>query len=216
MLTPDKLTVKAAEALQSAAQEARRRGNAEIHGVHLLHALLTQEEGIVVPILQKLEVPVALVRSRAVEALDAMARVEGGADANFSRDLRTALDYAVDVSSELGDDFVSTEHLLLGLTGEKNDAGRILRELGATLAEVREALEGIRGSHRVTDANPEESFRALERYLDRTFAAVTVGEIGPLSTAEALSLSARLKVPSLNAEENTEDTRAKNSLRTCT
>ena len=167
MLTPDKLTVKAAEALQAAALEARRRGNAEIHGVHLLHALLTQEEGIVVPVLQKLEVPVPLVRSRALEALDAMARVEGGADPNFSRDLRAALDSAVDVSAELGDDFVSTEHLLLGLTGEKNDAGRILRDLGATVSEVREALESIRGSHRVTDANPEESFRALERFQPR-------------------------------------------------
>ena len=161
MLNPDKLTVKAAEALQNAASEARRRGNAEIHGVHLLSALLTQEDGIVVPILQKLELPVPLVQSRALEALDAMARVEGGADANLSRDLRTALQYAVDASGELGDEYVSTEHLLLGLTGEKNDAGRILRDVGASLSEVREALESVRGSHRVTDANPEDSFRAL-------------------------------------------------------
>ena len=115
MLSADRLTVKAAEALQGAATEARRRGNAEIHGVHLLHALLNQEEGIVVPILQKLEVPVALVRSRAVEALDAMARVEGGAEAHFSRDLRKALDYATDAAQELNDDFISTEHLLLAL-----------------------------------------------------------------------------------------------------
>lgn len=141
MLSADKLTVKAAEALQGAVAEARRRGNAEIHGVHLLHALLNQEEGIVVPILQKLEVPVPLVRSRASEALDSMARVEGGADANLSRDLRKALDNAADVSQELGDEFISTEHLLLGLTGEKNDAGRILRDAGATLSAVREALE---------------------------------------------------------------------------
>ncbi len=180
MLTPDKLTVKAAESLQSAATEARRRGNPEIHGVHLLHALLTQEEGIVVPVLQKLEVPVALVRARAVEALDAMARVDGGAEPNFSRDLRTALDYAVDVSGELGDDFVSTEHLLLALTGEKDDAGRILRDLGATLAEVREALESIRGSHRVTDANPEESFRALERFSRDLTAEARKGKLDPV------------------------------------
>ena len=70
MISPDKLTVKAAEALQGAASEARTRGNAEVHGVHLLHALLDQEQGIVVPILQKLEVPVDLVRSRVLEALD--------------------------------------------------------------------------------------------------------------------------------------------------
>jgi len=180
MLNPDKLTVKAAEALQSAAGEARRRGNAEIHGAHLLNALLTQEDGIVVPVLQKLEVPVALVRSRAVEALDSMARVEGGADPNFSRDLRTALDYAVDSANELGDDYVSTEHLLLGLTGEKNDAGRILRDLGASLSEVREALESVRGSHRVTDANPEESFRALERFSRDLTEQARKGKLDPV------------------------------------
>jgi ATP-dependent Clp protease ATP-binding subunit ClpB len=164
MLSADRLTVKAAEALQQAASDARRRGNPEIHGVHLLHALLQQEEGIVVPILQKLEVRVDLVRSRTVEALDAMARVQGGADANLSRDLRTALDGAEDVARELGDDYISTEHLLLGLTGEKNDAGRILRDAGATLSEVRTALEAVRGSHRVTDQSPEDSYQALARY----------------------------------------------------
>ncbi|MDX1493462.1 MAG: ATP-dependent chaperone ClpB [Longimicrobiales bacterium] len=164
MLNPDKLTVKAAEALQNAASDARTRGNPEIHGVHLLGALLSQEEGIVVPILQKLEVPVELVRARAQEALDRMARVEGGADPSLSRDLRKALDGAQDVAKELGDDFVSTEHLLMGLTGEKNDAGRILRDAGATLSEVRIATEALRGSHRVTDQTPEDSYRALERY----------------------------------------------------
>jgi len=164
MLSADKLTVKAAEALQNAAAEARQRGNPEIHGVHLLHALLNQEEGIVVPILQKLEVPVDLVRSRAIEALDSIARVEGGADASLSRDLRKALDAAADVARELGDEFISTEHMLLGLTGERNDAGRILRDVGATLSEVTAALDSVRGSHRVTDANPEDSYRALARF----------------------------------------------------
>ena len=180
MLNADKLTVKAAEALQSAASEARRRGNAEVHGVHLLDALLNQEAGIVVPILQKLEVPVDLIRSRASEALDKMARVEGGADPNMSRDLRKAIDGAIDVAKELGDEFVSTEHLLMGLTGEKNDAGRILRDAGATLAEVRVATDALRGSHRVTDQTPEESFRALERYSRDLTALARRGKLDPV------------------------------------
>ncbi|MEX2048183.1 MAG: Clp protease N-terminal domain-containing protein, partial [Gemmatimonadota bacterium] len=96
MLSADRLTVRAAEALQAAAAEARRRGSPEVHGVHLLHALLEQEEGIVVPILQKLEIAVPLVRQRSTEALDRMARVEGGAEPNLSRDLRKALDAAED------------------------------------------------------------------------------------------------------------------------
>ena len=180
MLSAERLTVRAAEALQNAAADARRRGNAEIHGVHLLNALLQQEEGIVVPILQKLEVPVGLVQQRATEALDRMARVEGGSEPNLSRDLRKALDHAEDVSRELGDEYVSTEHLLLGLTGEKNDAGRILKEVGATLAEVREALEAVRGSHRVTDQTPEDSYQALARYSRDLTEQARRGKLDPV------------------------------------
>ena len=164
MLSAERFTVKAGEALQAAAADARRRGNAEIHGVHLLLALLTQEEGIVVPVLQKLEVNVGLVQARVAEALDRMAKVDGGAEPGLSRDLRKALDGAEEAARELADEFVSTEHLLVGLTGEKNDAGRILRDAGATLAEVRAALEQVRGSHRVTDDTPEDSYRALARF----------------------------------------------------
>jgi ATP-dependent Clp protease ATP-binding subunit ClpB len=180
MLSPERLTVKAAEALQAAAAEARRRGNAEIHGVHLLGALLEQQDGIVVPILQKLEIPVALVRERVQEALDRMARVEGGSEPNLSRDLRKALHSAEDVSRELGDEYVSTEHLLLGLTGEKDDAGRILRDAGASLAEVRSALESVRGSHRVTDDSPEDSYRALARFSKDLTELARRGKLDPV------------------------------------
>jgi ATP-dependent Clp protease ATP-binding subunit ClpB len=180
MLSPERLTVKAAEALQAAAAEARRRGNAEIHGVHLLGALLDQQEGIVVPILQKLEIPVARVRERVQEALDRMARVEGGSEPNLSRDLRKALHSAEDVSRELGDEYVSTEHLLLGLTGEKDDAGRILRDAGASLAEVRAALEAVRGSHRVTDDSPEDSYRALARFSKDLTELARRGKLDPV------------------------------------
>jgi len=180
MLSADRLTVRASEALQAAAAEARRRENAEIHGVHLLDALLSQDEGIVVPILQKLEVPVGLVRERAKEALDGMARIQGGSEPNLSRDLRTSLDGAEEVSRELGDEYVSTEHLLLGLTGEKNDAGRILRDAGATLSEVRSAVDAVRGSHRVTDDTPEDSYRALARFSRDLTEQARRGKLDPV------------------------------------
>ncbi len=180
MLTPDRLTVKAAEAIQKAVAEARERGNPEVHGVHLLHALLQQEDGLVVPVLQKLEVNVDLVRSRTLEAIQRMARVEGGSEPTLSRDLRKALDAADDMAKELGDQFVSTEHLLLGLTGEKNDAGQILRDAGATLAEVREALEAVRGSHRVTTVNPEEQVGALDRYSRDLTELARRGKLDPV------------------------------------
>jgi len=164
MLNFDKLTVKASEAIAAANRDARDRGNPEIHGVHLLRALLDQDEGIVSPVLGKLGVAVPMVRSRTVEAIEKMARTDGGADPRLSRDLTKSLDIAESESRALGDEYVSTEHLLLGLTEEKNDAGRILREAGAQLASVKEALEAVRGPHRVTDQNPEDKVRALEKY----------------------------------------------------
>ncbi len=180
MLNADRLTVKAAEALQAAGAEARRRRNPEVHGVHLLDALLSQEEGIVRPVLQKLEVAPGLIQSRAREAMDRMARVEGGADPTLSRDLRTALEGAEAMARELGDEYVSTEHLLLGLTSEKNDAGRILRDAGATLSELQSALEGVRGSHRVLDQNPEDSYQALDRYSRDLTAQARQGKLDPV------------------------------------
>ncbi|NNF38991.1 MAG: ATP-dependent chaperone ClpB [Gemmatimonadetes bacterium] len=160
----DRLTVKAGEALQGAMTDARRRGNPDIHGVHLLAALLTQEDGIVVPVLQKLGVAVDRVAARTGDAIGRMARTEGGAEPRLSRDLTRALDVAEAQARELGDEYISTEHFLLGLTEEKDDAGRILKELGATLEAVREALDAVRGSHRVTDQNPEDKYQALARF----------------------------------------------------
>ena len=86
MLNADRLTVKAAEAIQAAAAESRRRGHPEIEGVHLLHALLVQEEGIVVPVLQKLGLPVPVIRQRVEEELGRYACVEGGAEPRLARE----------------------------------------------------------------------------------------------------------------------------------
>jgi ATP-dependent Clp protease ATP-binding subunit ClpB len=132
--------------------------------VHLLSALLDQQEGIVVPVLQKLGLPVPRIRERTEEAIGRMARVEGGAEPRLSRDLNRALDVADQEARRLGDEYVSTEHLLLGLTEESDDAGRILKEAGATRDKVREALEAVRGPHRVTDQNPEDKYQALQRF----------------------------------------------------
>ncbi len=180
MLSFERLTVKAAEALQAAFTESRRRGHPEVGGVHLLHALLHQDEGIVVPVLQKLGLPIPLVRQRAEEALGRYARVEGGAEGRVSRDLQKAMDESESEAKSLGDEYVSTEHLLLGLAGAKDDAGRILREAGAGKERVRQALESVRGSHRVTDQSPEEKYRALERYSRDLTALARQGKLDPV------------------------------------
>ena len=180
MLSSDRLTVKAGEAIQQAASGARRRGTPEIEGIHLLDALLQQEEGIVAPVLLKLGVPVPLVRERLTEALDARPRVSGGSDATVSRDLNRALDEADAQAQLLKDEYVSTEHFLLGLTDEKGDAGRILREVGATRERVLEALASVRGSHRVMDQTPEEKYQALERYSRDLTELARQGRLDPV------------------------------------
>ena len=180
MLSFDRLTVKAGEAIQEAASGARHRGAPEIEGVDLLEALLHQEEGIVTPVLLKLGAPVPLVDERVTEVLEARPRVSGGADATMAQDLNQALDEADAQARALGDEFVSTEHLLLGLTEEKGDAGRILREAGATQERVLEALASVRGSHRVVDQNPEDKYQALERYSRDLTALARQGRLDPV------------------------------------
>jgi ATP-dependent Clp protease ATP-binding subunit ClpB len=180
MLSPERLTVKAAEAIQAAAQEARREEHPQIDGVHLLQALLDQEEGIVAPILNKLGVTVSLIRERTGESLGTRSRVSGGADPGISRDLTRALDVAEEEARKLGDEYVSTEHFLLGLSEEKGDAGKILREVGATLDHLREAMEAVRGSHRVTDQTPEDSYRALARFSTDLTEAARLGRLDPV------------------------------------
>ncbi len=180
MLSFDRLTVRAGEAIQAAAAGARSRGAPEIEGVHLLDALLRQEEGIVTPVLLKLGAPVSLVRERVSEVLEGRPRVSGGADASLARDLNRALDEADAQARALGDEYVSTEHLLLGLSAEKGDAGRILREAGAPQEQVLKALKSVRGSHRVTDQTPEDKYMALERFSRDLTALARQGRLDPV------------------------------------
>ena len=180
MLSFDRLTVKAGEALQGASQEARRREAPEIDGAHLLHVLLHQEDGIVLPVLQKLGAAVPGVRERVEAALDARGRVSGGSDPTLSRDLNDVLDEAERQALALGDEYVSTEHFLLALTVEKGDAGEALREAGATQERVLEALSAVRSGHRVTDQNPEDKYQALERYSRDLTALARQGKLDPV------------------------------------
>ena len=164
MLNADQLTVKATEAVAAAATEARRAEHPQIDGVHLLKALLEQEGGIVRPVLLKMEASPDNVARAAREVLGRRPRVRGAAAPRASRGLTRAFDAAEKASRELDDSYISTEHLLLGLLDEKDDAARILADHGVSRKRLRSALEAIRGSHRVTDQNPEEKYQALERY----------------------------------------------------
>ncbi|MCC6928616.1 MAG: ATP-dependent chaperone ClpB [Gemmatimonadaceae bacterium] len=180
MINPDRLTVKSTEALNEALALARRNGNPLVYDLHLLHALLGQDEGIVVPILQKMGVQVPSLR----EGVDReMARYprQSGAQPSLSREMTQIVDRAEEEARGLGDDFVSTEHLLLALADVKGTESRgLLAAAGADRAELLSALQAVRGSHRVTDQTPEDKYQALQRFTRDLTEQARKGKLDPV------------------------------------
>jgi ATP-dependent Clp protease ATP-binding subunit ClpB len=180
MINPDRLTVKSGEAINEAVAIARRAGNPQVYDLHLLLALLGQDEGIVVPVLQKLGVSVASLLENA-EREAARYPKQSDAQPNLSRELNQVFDRAEKDAKDLGDEFVSTEHLLLALSETKGtDSRRLLNDAGATHADLLEALRQVRGSHRVSDQNPENQYQALQRYTRDLTDAARQGKLDPV------------------------------------
>src|SRR5688572_20447132 len=141
MINPDRLTVKAGEAFNDAVTLARRNGNPQVYDLHLLSALLAQDESIVVPILQKGGASVSAIRERMQTEMDRYPK-QTDAQPTISRELNQVFDKAESEAKSLGDQYVSTEHLLLALADTKGTETRaILTEAGATTAKLRQALE---------------------------------------------------------------------------
>ena len=180
MINPDRLTVKSAEALNEAASEARRNGNPQVYDTHLLLVLLNQEESIVVPVLQKLGASVAALRE-AVQREIARYPKQSDAQPTMGRDLTAVLDRAEKEAKDLGDEYVSTEHMLLALSDTKGAESRtLLNNVGATHKALLAALEAVRGTHRVTDQNPENQYQALQRYTRDLTDAARQGKLDPV------------------------------------
>ena len=181
VLNPERLTIKAAEALQAAVQDATRRGNPAIEDLHLLNALLSQQETVVVPILQKVGVNIARLREQLEEALHRLPTQTGGASPTLSRELNRILDEAEKEARKLEDEYVSTEHMLLALASYRGSTTReILGAQGVTPEALRTALEAVRGPHRVTDQTPEEKYRALERFTRDLTEVARRGKLDPV------------------------------------
>ncbi|HTY40957.1 MAG TPA: ATP-dependent chaperone ClpB [Thermoanaerobaculia bacterium] len=177
----DQLTIKAQEALQEAQRDARARGNAELTGDHLLLALLQQDDGVVVPVLQKLGVGVDKLTAELEAELDRRPKVSGAsADAAMARDLTKVFDRAFEIAREFGDEYVSTEHFLLALAESGSDAARRLAKAGVKKDDLLKALKEVRGSSRITDPNPEEKYQALKRYTRDLTDLARRGKIDPV------------------------------------
>ncbi|MDX1674425.1 MAG: Clp protease N-terminal domain-containing protein, partial [Longimicrobiales bacterium] len=181
MLNADRLTIKAGEALQAASQLAARAGNPSLEDVHLLRALLDQDDTVVVPVLQKVGVNVTRVKERLDGALEKLPSQSGDVRPTVSRELNQILDRAEEEARELGDEYVSTEHLLLGLSWKKGSTTReLLAGEGADPVAIRDALASVRGPHRVTDQEPEQKYRALERFSRDLTALARQGKLDPV------------------------------------
>jgi len=165
-VNPEKLTIKAQEALAAAQKQAEAAGQQQIEPEHLLLALLGQGEGIVTPILQKLGADPDAISAELTAAVGKLPRVSGapGQQAYISPRLKQLLDHAGKLADQLKDDYISTEHLLLAAAGDSGAAGNALKGAGASSDRLLAALAEVRGSQRVTDANPEAKFQPLEQY----------------------------------------------------
>jgi ATP-dependent Clp protease ATP-binding subunit ClpB len=177
----EKLTIKSAEALEGARALARRRGNPVVNDAHLLAALLEQEEGVVAPLVNKVGMNVAHLRDEVGRELDRFPTQTGGGDPTLSREAMAVLDRAEAEAASLGDDFVSTEHLLVALVDTKGTTAReLFTAAGVSKRELLAALAAVRGAHRVTDQHPETQYQALERFTRDLTEQARGGKLDPV------------------------------------
>src|SRR5437667_7879376 len=177
----DKLTIKSQEALQQAHTLAEKRNHQAIDAEHLLFALMGQKEGVVISLLQKLGVPLGSVTERLQKALDRLPQVTGAtAQAFITPRLKKIIEAAEEEAETLKDEYVSTENLLRSMVQDSGEAGKILREFGASHDKILNALVGIRGGQRITDPNPEEKYQALEKYSRDLTELAREGKLDPV------------------------------------
>ncbi|HET9087791.1 MAG TPA: ATP-dependent chaperone ClpB, partial [Acidobacteriaceae bacterium] len=178
----DKLTVKAQDAVQSATALASENGNPELQPAHLLLALMDDKEGIVPPVLQKTGVSIDALRGQLQEVVRTLPKVSGDANqAAPSRAFLKTVEQAFKEAENFKDEYVSTEHLLLGIAQQKNDPAQLaLTAAGATHDPILRALTTVRGTQRVTDQNPEAKFQALERYARDLTELARRGKLDPV------------------------------------
>jgi ATP-dependent Clp protease ATP-binding subunit ClpB len=178
----EKLTQKAQEAVQQAQELAGQNGHQAVHPLHLLIALSREREGIVRPVLEKCGVQPDMMINEAERQLSSIPKVSGQPSGIYiSPALNQVFEAAFGEAEKFKDEFVSTEHLLLGLSDQKYEpAGGLLNKLGANHDEILKALVAVRGTQRVTDQNPESKYQALERYAVDLTEQARRGKLDPV------------------------------------
>src|SRR5581483_4075864 len=177
----DKFTVKAQEAMQRSVELAAQNGNPEVLPIHIMAALLEDQEGIVVPVLEKVGAGPQQVLAAFNQAITRQPKLSGAAtQPQLSNSSQKLVEQAFKEADNFKDEYVSTEHLLLAAAKSGGDAQQILVRAGATYDAILRALTTVRGNQRVTDQNPEGKFQALERYARDLTELARRGKLDPV------------------------------------
>ena len=176
----NKLTVKAQEAVQQSQQIAAEHTNQAIEPLHMLAALLHDTNGSVVPVLAKAEVRTEFLADKVMQAIAALPKVQGAGGQHISNDAQKVLQDAFAEAAKLSDEYVSTEHLLLGIVVSKSTGGQLLRDQGVTREMLLKVLKEVRGNRRVTGQNAEETYQSLEKYARNLNDEARKGKIDPV------------------------------------
>ncbi|RFU41235.1 ATP-dependent chaperone ClpB [Actinomadura logoneensis] len=182
-----KLTQKSQEAVSLAVRRAASEGNPQVEPQHLLVALIQLTDGTAVPLLEAVGADWKAVRARAEEQLANLPKAAGStvSSPQMSRQLIVAVNTAANRARQLEDEYVSTEHLLVGLAADGGPVAGLLKDAGATPNALLEAFEKVRGHARVTSENPEETFQALAKYGVDLTAAAREGKLDPVIGRDA-------------------------------
>lgn len=182
-----KFTTKSQEALAAAAMNASTAGNPQLEPAHLLKALMDQREGVAVALLRATGTDPDSVSVQASAAIKALPSTSGGSvqQPQLSRTALQAIKNAQNEAERLGDTFVSTEHLLLGLASGSDPVGKLMRDAGASHEALLAALPGVRGDRKVNTADPENTFQALEKYGTDLTATARSGKLDPVIGRDA-------------------------------
>ena len=176
----DNFTIRAREAVLEAFQTAGKRRNPEVRPEHLLFVLIRQQESLVPALLKLLEVDAAGLERQVLLLLDSNPQLNESAEAPASKELAAALKQALKDAGSLSDEYVSTEHLLMGLAQSKSDAARVLSDFSVVRDRILIALKQLRGSQRVTSEDPDATFQSLEKFTRDLTALARQGKLDPV------------------------------------
>ena len=178
----DKFTIKSQEAIQESQSIAERNGQQEIKPEHLLAALLAQQDGVIIPVLQKMGVNLGSLKKDAEQLIAGLPKVSGSGFGQVyaSQPFKKILDQSFSLASNMQDEYVSQEHLFLALLSEKGIAADTLQKHNVSKDAFLQALVSIRGNQRVTDPNPEEKYQALEKYARNLTDVAKKGKLDPV------------------------------------